>query len=101
MYCGTSKKLNETAKDKNNMKHRSFIRGIVLGVLLASVIPYSVKKDKETGTVEVRSLLWGVKKTPRKEGEDRDTYAIAIPSSGLDYADAQTDDTEEEAAETV
>ena len=69
MYCGTSKKLNETAKDKNNMKHRSFIRGIVLGVLLASVIPYSVKKDKETGTVEVRSLLWGVKKTPRKEGE--------------------------------
>ena len=83
------------------MKHRSFIRGIVLGVLLASVIPYSVKKDKETGTVEVRSLLWGVKKTPGEEGEDRDTYAIAIPSSGLDYADTQTDDTEEEAAETV
>ena len=45
------------------------------------MIPYRFKKDAETNALEVRSLLWGVRKTPC---EGKDQWAFAIPPSGLD-----------------
>ncbi len=69
------------------MKVGKIIGRAALGALVLSAIPYQFKKDEETGTFEVRSLLWGWKKTPRGEGEEKDHYSFAIPASGLDYAD--------------
>lgn len=62
------------------MKLGKIIGGTAVGALLLSVIPYQVRKDKETGAVEVRSLLWGIKKTP---GGENDRYTFTIPGSGL------------------
>lgn len=56
---------------------------IALGALVLSAIPYKFKKDEKTGAAEVRSLLWGWKKTPRGEGE-KARYLFAMPASGLD-----------------
>ncbi len=67
------------------MEIRKSIRRLALGALVLSAIPYQFKKDEETGALEVRSLLWGWKKTPRGEGEEKDHYSFAIPASGLDY----------------
>lgn len=70
-----------------------------LGALLLSAVPYRFVRDEETGTVEVRSLLWALRKTPRTEGETKDHFAFAIPPSGLDYADDYEDEmTDDEAA---
>lgn len=66
------------------MEIRKSIRRIALGALVLSAIPYQFKKDEKTGAVEVRSLLWGWKKTPRGEGETKDHYSFAMPASGLD-----------------
>ena len=52
-----------------------------LCAMVLAVTPYQIKKDKETGTLELRSLLWGVRKTP---GEEKDHYSFAIPGTGLD-----------------
>lgn len=58
------------------MKNLGKIIGrVCLGALAAGLIPYRVKQDKETGTVEVGSLLWAVKKTP---GAGRDTYTFEL-----------------------
>lgn len=54
-----------------------------LGALVLSAIPYQFKRDEETGSFEVRSLLWGVKKDPPAEGEDKAHVSFAIPASGL------------------
>ncbi len=83
------------------MKLRKAIGRAALGAFAVSVIPYRVKKDEGTGTLEIRSLLWGVRKTPAKEGEKKDRYEIAIPGSGLDLAAAKEAETagEETAAE--
>lgn len=71
-----------------------FIGGFCLGALVASAIPYSVKRDEETGALEIRSLLWALRKTP---GEEKDNIAFAIPPSGLDAAEQPEDaDCEEE-----
>ena len=70
----------------------------VLGALVMSVVPYQLRKDEETGAVEVRSLLWGWKKTPRAEGEEKDRYIFAIPASGLDCADETEAETPAEEA---
>ena len=61
------------------MKIGKTICCVALGALVLSAIPYQFKKDEETGTLDVRSLLWGLKKTP---GEDH--FSFAIPASGLD-----------------
>ena len=63
------------------MQSKKVIVLFCLGAFAASIIPYRIRNDKEAGTLEVRSLLWGVKKTP---GEGKDHYSIAIPSSELD-----------------
>ncbi|MCR4870755.1 MAG: hypothetical protein K5859_05590 [Atopobiaceae bacterium] len=63
------------------MKAVKTLGRIALCALALSAIPYQFKKDDETGTVEIRSLLWGLRKTP---GEEHDNYAFAIPASGLD-----------------
>ncbi len=68
------------------MEIRKSIRRLALGALVLSAIPYQFKKDEETGALEIRSLLWGWKKTPRGEGEEKDHYSFAIPASGLDDA---------------
>ena len=65
------------------MKPGKFIRRAALGALLLSAIPYQLKKDEETGAFEIRSLLWGWKKTPPAEGEEKAHVTFAIPSSGL------------------
>ena len=67
------------------MKLGKFFGIAALGALVLSAIPYQFNKDEKTGTVRVRSLLWGLKKTPRAEGEDKDHYTFAIPASGVDY----------------
>ena len=68
---------------------KSFIGGMAFGAFLVSLIPYSVQRNEETGVVEVRSLLWAGRKTPPKEGEEKGSYAFAIPPSGLDYEEAK------------
>ena len=68
---------------------KSFIGGMVLGAFLASLIPYSVQTDAQTGVREVRSLLWAWRKTPPKAGEQKGGYAFAIPPSGLDDEEAE------------
>ena len=45
--------------------------------------------DEKTGVVEIRSLLWAWRKTPPKEGEEKGSYAFAIPPSGLDDKEAE------------
>ena len=70
------------------MTKKKIIAGIAAGFLLVSAIPYSVKKDKDTGVLEIRSLLWAFRKTPAKEGEENDRYAFAMPPSGLDSEEA-------------
>lgn len=59
------------------------IGGIALGALVLSAIPYKFKKDEKTGAAEVRSLLWGWKKTPGC-GDEKPHYYFAMPASGLD-----------------
>ena len=58
----------------------------VVGALAVSLIPYYYRKDEQTGVTEIRSLLWGLKKTPHKEGETKDHYTFAMPPSALDKA---------------
>ena len=70
---------------------RSFIGGMALGAFLVSLIPYSVQTDEKNGTVEIRSLLWAWRKTPPKEGEEKGSYAFAIPPSGLEYKEAEAE----------
>ena len=77
------------------MKAGKIIGKLCLGALAVSLIPYRFKMDKEARTMELRSLLWGVKKFP---GEDKDHYTFAIPSSGLDE-DFENKDEPEEAQE--
>ena len=62
---------------------------MALGAILVSLIPYRVQTNEETGVVEIRSLLWAWRKTPPKEGEEKDSYAFAIPPSGLDDKEAE------------
>ena len=64
-----------------------------LGALSACMIPYRFKKDSEAGTLEVRSLLWGVRKT---YGESKNYYSFAIPASGLDFDDDEDEPEEYE-----
>ncbi len=65
------------------MKPVKIIGRIALGALALSAIPYQFKKDKETGAFEIRSLLWGWKKTPPAEGEEKARITFAIPSNML------------------
>lgn len=60
------------------------IRRAVLAALALSVLPYIIRRDPQTGTLELRSLLWGLRKTPHGEGENKDHYSFAIPPSELD-----------------
>ncbi len=66
------------------MKVWKAIGRIALFLLAVSAVPYRVQTDDKTGVFEIRSLLWALRKTPRKEGEENDHYAFAIPPSGLD-----------------
>ena len=77
------------------MNFGKVIRRVALGVLALTVVPYRIKKDKEANTLEVRSLLWGVKKTP---GEEKDHITFSIPGSGLD-ANPAVETSEEEPEE--
>ena len=74
------------------MKAGKIIGKICLGALAVSLIPYRWKVDSEARTMEVRSLLLGVKKLP---GADKDHYAFAIPASGLDEDLAEKEKPEE------
>lgn len=57
---------------------------ILLGTAaVAAVAPYSVKKDDETGTVEVKSVTW--KATYTRDGENRHVDVKLLP--GLQKAD--------------
>ena len=73
-----SKRAKE--KEKRLTLVQTFSR-MALCLMAAGMIPYRFKKDAETDALEVRSLLWGVRKTPC-EGKDR--WDFAIPASGLD-----------------
>lgn len=71
------------------MKIGKFIGGAVLGALIVSAIPYKFSKDEETGTVEIRSLLWGMRKIPKGVADDKEHLFFAIPASGLDQKEAE------------
>jgi len=73
------------------MKMSKNLRRAALIALVLSAIPYRFRKDEESGAVEIRSLLWGWKKTPRAEGETQDHYCLAIPASGLDQDEWKTE----------
>ncbi len=45
---------------------------------VAAVAPYSVKKDEETGAVEVKSVTW--KATYTKNGDDRHVELKLLPA---------------------
>ena len=81
------------------MKIGKFIGGAVLGALIVSAIPYKFNKDEETGTVEIRSLLWGMKKIPKGVADDKEHLFFAIPASGLDQEEAEETVLEEPALE--
>ena len=81
------------------MKIGKFIGGAVLGALIVSAIPYKFSKDEETGTVEIRSLLWGMKKIPKGVADDKEHLFFAIPASGLDQEEAEETVLEEPALE--
>ncbi len=66
------------------MEKKKIIGRVILGAFALSVIPYQFKKDEETGVLEIRSLLWGLRKIP---GGEKDNFSFAIPPSGLDYVD--------------
>ena len=75
-------KAKRTKKEEAKKRTlRRFIGRFCLYLLAFSMIPYRFKKDAETDALEVRSLLWGVRKTP---GGSKDQWAFAIPPSGLD-----------------
>lgn len=65
------------------MDIKKIIGRAALGALVLSAIPYQFKKDEETGEMEIRSLLWGWKKTPPAQGEEKAHVTFAIPSTGL------------------
>jgi len=46
--------------DKKKNRKR-LVWGIVICALVAGLIPYRFRRDKETDDLEIRSLLWGVK----------------------------------------
>ncbi len=79
-------------RNKKKKTIRKLIGRTVLGALLLSAIPYRFIRDEETGTVEIRSLLWALRKTPGAEGENKDHFAFAMPPSGLDYNDGYDDE---------
>ena len=62
----------------NRKRH---VWGIVLCALIAGMIPYRFRRDKETNDMEIRSLLWGMKKFTV---DGKQHFAFAMPSSGLD-----------------
>ena len=66
------------------MKIGTIIGRTAACTLLVSLIPYRIQKDEETGIMEIRSLLWALRKIPRKEGQEKDQYVFALPPSGLD-----------------
>ena len=69
------------------MKTKTIIGCVAVGALVLSAVPYRFVKNEEDELLEMRSLLWGWKKVPRGEGEDKDHYYFAIPASGLDAED--------------
>ena len=69
------------------MKVGKIIGCVALGALVLSAIPYQFKEDEETGAVEIRSLLWGWRRTPDADGDGKDKISFAIPVSALDYMD--------------
>ena len=71
------------------MKFGKTVRRTAAWALALSVIPYQINKDEKTGILEVRSLLWGLKKIPPKEGEENGRTVFAIPASGLDKEEAE------------
>ena len=73
-------------------KPGKLIGRVCLGAAAASVVPYYIRMDRETGGFEVGSLLWAVKKTP---GRERDKYTIEF----LPLFGAKEEPTEEESAE--
>ena len=73
------------------MNIKKILGRAALGALVLSVIPYQFKRDKEPGSFEVRSLLWGVKKEPPAEGEDKARVSFAIPASGLNEESSAED----------
>jgi len=78
------------------MKIAKFIGKIALGALVVSAIPYQFKKDIDTGAFEIRSLLWGVRKIPRADGEEKDHFVFTIPASALDSEDLDEEATEDD-----
>ena len=62
------------------MKIGKIICCAALGALALSAIPYQFKNDEETGAVEIRSLLWGWRRTPNGDGEGKDSITFAIPA---------------------
>ena len=79
------------------MKKKNLVGILCLGVLTAGMIPFSVKNDRETGAFEVRSLLWGVRKSYR---DGKKYYSFAMPSSGLDEIEEPEEMEEFEPEET-
>ena len=79
------------------MKYGKMIGRVALGALALSVIPYQFKKDEETGAVEIRSLLWGWKKTPPAEGETKARITFSIPGNYLNESPAEAAPAEEPA----
>ena len=44
------------------MKSGKIVRRAAVWALALSVIPYQINKDEKSGTLEIRSLLWGLRK---------------------------------------
>lgn len=63
---------------------------ICLGALAASLLPYRIQIDTETGEFKVCAVLWSVKKTP---GTEQDRYEFELlPLFGGKKAPDETPD---------
>lgn len=62
--------------------------------LVASIVPFRFKSDKETGEFEVGGLLWNLKKTP---GAEEDTFTMEL----LPFVDKETEEDTAAAAEAA
>ncbi len=75
-------------------KLSKILSGIGAAALVASVVPYYFKQDKEAGTFEMGGLLWNLKKTP---GEEKANYTLEV----LPMLKGKEADEEEPVAEEV
>lgn len=75
------------------MKKGWKILGAIAGAAaLAALTPYSCKKDKETGSLSVKALLWNLTTTPDADGGSNISINILPGQDGAALSFTEEDD---------